>query len=368
MGAECIGDSAMLRSIVESLPGGPVIAGAFETLTKKPDRALFTILSLGALGCVGTGVYHGLFAMDLKVENEIEIESEGRGEVVAVDLDINERPLIGFTADTTDAKTVLNRKLTGRIPIINKKITIPAGSTWVTMGERVSTEVRYDPADISALYDPGLPSSEEDDRLIVKVPLDAFSVENHIEPDHEDFDFHGDWMSLPENYINALTHSFDMLKSVPGIGNIDKAKNKTEEALMGITRVNILGNVADTCTPKVTQNETVYEALHKNIADEALLAVAKSNDPALTDLTVNQLNNMETVVYIGAESDAQPFLPNQNLSFTNPYTDKVTELSKDLDIKFEKEGTFSCELSDEVKQLLADAKDADVTPGPEATS
>lgn len=345
----------MLRRVVESLPGGPILVGVGESLGKHPIRYVTAIGCLGLAGYAGVGAWQGKFETSVSVETAVEVEDQGRGEIVAIDLEIPERPLVGFTADVTGAKTVLSRAIEGKVLGIN--VNIPAGSNWVTLAEQVPTVISYDPSKLTAQYDPGELSDETDDRIIISAPIDSFSVTNHIEPDREDYEFHGDWMNLPQNYVSALTHSFDALKNLPGVGDIDDAANKIEESLLGITRVNILNNVADVCTPKVSENVTVAKAIRENIAKEAAGAVAASNDPALLDLTVRQLNTMKTVVYIGDESDAQPFLPNQSLQIQNPYTEKMTAFNENPEIKFESNGEFECELSDEVKALLADEQD-----------
>lgn len=357
----------MIRKAIESvIPGGPFVVAGVESIFKHPFRTA----TVGLLGFAALGAWQGHFETSVEVKTEVTAEDLGRGEIVAIDLEIPEHPIVGFTADVVGAKTVLNKEFNATILGVDLP-SIPAGTNWVTLADTVPTVISHNPNSITAAYDPGMLSDEDDDRIILTVPLDGFSVSNHIEPDREDYDFHGNWQNLGGNFASAFARSFDGLKDLPGIGTIDDANNATEQTLLGITRVSILNNVAETCTPNVTSNAVVYEAMHKNIANLAPLALRDSTDPQIQKLkdtkTATQIENMEIVVRIGAETDKQPFLPNQTLNFQNPYTDKMEEYAQNPDIQFEAEGTFECELSDEVKAMVGETK-ATPSATPSATS
>lgn len=344
----------------------PAIRKTVEHIAHHPYRTLSGLGAIGLIGAAGIGGWQGKFETSVAVEKKIVVEDQGYGEVTEVTLKIPEHPMVGYVADVTDAKTVLSKEIKGKIFGI-KMPTIPAGTNWVTVDETVPTVISHNPNSITAAYDPGLIKDEDDDRLIFTVPLDTFSIENHIEPDGEKFDFHGNWMNLGGNFATAFARSFDGLKNLPGIGTLDQGNNETENTLLGVTRVNILNNVAESCTPKVTSNTVVYKALHENIANLAPLAIRDSTDPTIQKLkdtkTASQVEDIKVVVYIGAENDEQPFLPNQVLDFQNPYTEKIEEYKNNKDIKLESSGDFECELSDEVREILKDA-DVETTSAP----
>lgn len=364
----------IVKTGVETLvPGGKALTMGGEALGKGAERGKRMVMStlrhpyrsLAAVGITllagnfGLGMWQGKFEMGFTTE--IDMEDEGRGTVVAIDLEIPERPLIGYTADVEGAKTVLDRGFN------LGSLKIPTGTNWLDLNERVDTVVHFDPDRISAQYDPGMINDESDDRIILSVPADSFSVTNSMDPEREVYEFHGNWLNLPSEIISAYTHSFDVLKSVPGIGNIDDAGTNIETALLGMTRVKILENVANECTANVMENSTVYEAVHRNIGNAALEIIGSSGDPNLANLTVGQAANMKVDVFIGTESDAQPFMPNQTFQFENPYSEKMKKLSENPDLAFESAGNFECELSDEVKEMLGETEEAPATGTPAAT-
>ncbi len=360
----------MLRKLAESaIPGGPIIGATIEHAIKHPYRVATGIGAIGLVGYAGLGFYQGKFGVDVGVETEIVTEDQGRGTIVDIDLEIPERPLVGFTADVVGQKMVLSREFGGKVgPVTLPNISL--GENGLTLDNRVESVVCYDPSLITAQYDPGMIEDETDDRVILSVPLDALCVENNIDPTHEDPEFSGDIFSLPANYVKAFTGSFNFLKDVPGLKQVDGGVDDMEQTMLSVSRVQMLSNVAETCTTKVMENTTVNKAAHNNIAKAALEVIASSNDPALMDLTVRQISEMEVVTYIGAESDAQPSILNQNYNFTNPYTESIDALKDNTNLKFESQGEFECEISDEVKEMLGESEDAAATPtpSPEATN
>lgn len=367
----------IVRKGIESLvPGGALIgagaeagAGIGKAILSHPYRSLAALGSIGLIGGAGFGMWQGKFETSLSLENEITAGSEGKGTITLIDVEFPDIPMAAATVEVGGIQTRHGRELGGTI--LGKKVSIPAGATWVDLQETVQSDILFDTKQITVEHDSGSGGDDyTDDRFIVSLPSEAISVNNYIEPDEERYEFHGDFLTGAENFASAWGQTFDKLKSVPGIGHLDDAKNAKEQMLLGATRLNTLDNVATDCMPKVVENESVYKAMHNNVANVAPLAIRDSDDPKIQELkdklTVTQLEEIEVVVYIGAESDAQPFLPNQVIKFQNQYAEELEELKKDPDLNFTAVGDFECEMSDELKALLGDTTEP--TEGPTESS
>lgn len=352
----------MLKELKEGLklvPGVGTAIGAGELLGKvgkeiwsHPFRTTTALGCVGLMGFAGVGAWQGKFETSVTIETTVEVEDPGRGEIIDIDLEIPEHPLVGYTAAVKGAKTVLTKTFEGKV--LGKEIKIPTSTNWLTLNTEVPTVISYDPSKLSAQYDPGMISDPDDDRIIISAPLDAFSIANHTDPVRERFESRGDWRNLPANAMVAVTESFEKAKDAPGVGAVDAAKNEMEQSLLAITRVNVLNNVASICGQEVAKNETVAKAMRLNIAEQAALALQSSTDPEIRALTIDQVDTMEKVVYFGVESDAQPFLPGQVLEFKNPYEVEIAAIKKNPDINLESAGKFECEFGDEVKAMLAE--------------
>lgn len=288
--------------------------------------------------------------VDVEMEQETTVESPGRGEITEIDLDIQERPIVGFTAEVSDAKTTISNNL--RVGLFGKEINIPQGNNSITWGGVVDTTINYDPSQIEALYDPGMLDDDTDDQITVRVPLEAFSVTPSVQPEGQTLDANDDMLGFFKNASEAWTESWSALKSVPGVSHMAKASSQGEQTAVAYTQVNVLKNVAEQCTPKVAKEPTVYDAIRARIAEDAMLAVGKSTDEALQALTIKQINNMETVVQIGAETADEPVITGQKLSTENEFTKRVAELNELEGVDLGSGGDFECEISDEVRDQL----------------
>lgn len=336
----------------------------FELVHDHPSVLWLPIGAVSVLGGIGIGLWQG-FKMNIDLETTATVVDEGYGEIVAVDLDIEPKPLVGFTADVIGAKTVLASKLH------LGPVTLPAGSNWVTLEQRIPTTINVDPAKIDIEYDPGKISDKTDDRIILNVPLDAFGIENTTDADsimQEDYEFGGDLFTYPEKLVAAATQSMEPLKDVPGVGAVDDAVSEKQQTLLKTTKINMLNNVVEVCAPKFMENQTVYEAVHENLKDAVYEAVGSSEDPEIVNMrkNVEDWATMDVDAFIGAESDAQPNMPNQKLAFVNPYTDQMTKFKEDPEIQLESAGNFECELSDEVKEILGVQDDPTASPSASA--
>lgn len=346
----------MMRKFAESVvPGGPLIGVAMDTVGNILKHPIRTGVSMGTAGLLGFGIvgaWQGKFETSIEVKQSTTVESAGRGSVVAIDLDIPELPIVGFTTEVTGVKTVLKKEF--RNTILGIEIPdIPAGTNWLTMDTTVDTVISHNSDLISAVYDPGLIEDETDDRIILKIPTEGFIITNHIDTEKEDPEFHGDWLTFPKNYATALATSFDGIKDMPGIGTLDKANSQSEKTLLGVTRASVLAKVAEVCAPVVMQDPEVNAAARANIINLAPLAIRDSVDPAIIELKDNNsatfVENLEVELQVGTEAEDDPTVDNMQIDFENPYTQQVEEYKKNPDIELETPGKFECEISDEVK-------------------
>ena len=360
-------ETPQVLDVVPGVAQGRALMHIAEHLGGHPLVYTATLLFIGYSATYGLNGLRASFA-SIHEQKALSVESAGHGEVVAINLDIQEEPIVGFTANVTDAETALNHSLDINLGPLH--VHPSTGTDTLAWAGTINTTIDYNPANIRAFYDPGLKNDPNDDRIIIKVPLDDFSTHPEIDPQTSQPVFGSDILNLPRNLISGWGDSVTQLKSVPGISNIINAKTESEQVLTGFTQVNALDNVANTCSPLVASNETVWRAIHSHIGNAAILAVAKSNDPTLRKMTLAQIDAMKVVVQIGAESDqpGKEFITGQAISTTNPYTDSLNKIKGIKDINLLSGGKFSCELSNAVKQELAGNQNPSITSSASPTS
>ena len=303
--------------------------------------------------------------IDFESKTTVESDSNGYGTITQLSLDIQPQPLIAYTADVTGVKTRLSHDT--KATILGKTVTIPSfqGDVWVTSDTAVDTTINYDASKVSVAYDPGKLNDTTDDQLIITVPLAAFSTNVSAEPTQEPPQISSDIRNLPANLVSTYAKDLTQLRAIPGVTAVEGVTDETAQTLLYTNQVKSLNNVATTCTPKLTENKTVYDGIKNNIAVEGMDALARALkatsgqrtiDPALKALgqkSFEEVSNMRVVVRIGAETKQNPEILDQKLNTTNKYTALYNEIKSNKLYQDNTDGSFTCEMSDSVKKLIA---------------
>lgn len=367
MGRSTLGE-LVPNPIEAAVPGGAALhiaqvvgGGILRSVYRHPLVVAPALLAAGAVGIGLSGYAEGFAIPEVTIEQKVEAVYLGRADVIAIDLEIENRPLVGYTAEVTGSITKLNAEAAIKAGWIDEQRTIQlAEMKWNGI---VDVLINYDPSKMEIFYDQGMIADPADDKMILKVPLDAISTTASLQPLSANWDINENMLSLPANITSAWADSWSLIEKVPGLGQMAAANHTSEQTLAGFSAINALNNVEETCTPEVVKNVSVYTVLHNRMAEDLGNAVlnADSGTP-LDGLTVDQLRNMTRIVYIGDEDATSPVNLAQSMNFDSQYGDLISDIESGSNVDLSMaDDAFKCSISDEVKAELAE--DTQIEPG-----
>lgn len=323
------------------------------------------ILWSGVFACataVGWGVHEGFkdAAFSAEQTDTVVTEERGRAEIVAVDLDLDAQPMVGFISTIEGRQVSLTGQLTVNVGPAN--IDLDTGTKTIQNWRGTAETIfELDPEQVEAEYDAGYTDTSKDDRFVIKAPLSAISARVNLLPGESYTDTNGPWdllnpFSITKDRLDDLQDAIDEVEDLPG-GEATTLADRDQALALSVTRIGAMNDVVSECANKLSTEGAVYRAFHKNIAEAAGDEMLKLNDPVFRKLSVAAMQDMKIVVLVGEEVDepGKRILPDQNLDLTSQYTEVIERLYADsgtYTFTVEQEGEFTCDIAPNVQREL----------------
>ncbi|MBC7746606.1 hypothetical protein H7Y40_01335 [Pedobacter sp.] len=322
---------------------------------RHPIRSAVTLSLATAALTYGGGYGYGYLVPEISTETSATVDNMGRAEIIDVDLDIEATPIVAFTAEVVGTEATINTSQVidaGWLP----RIEVGIEKSTLTWTGKIDVPLSYNPDMVEVSYEQNIISDKTDDRLVFRVPVEAFSTTASVQPGDR-WDIGEDGRSVFTNMAGAFTDSFQFLKGAPGLGAMANLDRTNEQVGREIAATVALDATERECTSQVISNQTVNEAIHTNIAEDAIKAVLDSGSTEFDNLTVEELKNLKRVVYIGAEDESNPVILTQVVSADGQYEPIVAKIKKEESVTIGGAGKFECKPSDQlVEKLAADSK------------